>query len=93
MLANYTYNINTERVPSILTETNKVYRQFKLYFRKQENLPFLRFKGHIISNTCSQLELVLTVELLTPKTKTTSTSFLRSSPEIFLYLQLDFDKN
>ena len=42
------------------------------------------------SNTCHQLELVLTVELITPKTKTTLTSFLRSSPKIFLYLQLDF---
>ena len=75
MLANYIYNINPEEFLSILTETNKVYRQFKLYFRKQENLPLLRFKGHICSNTCSQLELVLTVELITPKTKTTSTSF------------------
>ena len=78
---------------SFLQRLIKFYGQFKLYFKKQENLPFLRFKGHISSNTCFQSELVLTVELITPKTKTTLTSFLRSSPEIFLYLQLDFDKN
>ena len=45
------------------------------------------------SNTCFQSELVLTVELITPKTKTILTSFLIHSPEIFLYLAKDFDKD
>ena len=49
----------------------------------KKNLPLLRFNGHICSNTCSQLELVLTVELITPKTKTTSTSLLRNNPRYF----------
>ena len=82
-----------EEFHSFFQRLIKFYRQFKLYFKNKKNLPLLRFKGHISSNTCLQSELLLTVELITPKTKTTLTSFLRSSPEMFMYLQLDFDKN
>ena len=53
-----TYNINSGRVPSILTETNEVLKTIKVVLQKTRKPTITKVLEDMVdSNTCSQLEL------------------------------------